>query len=375
MGNRLNVAVVFGGKSGEHEVSLMSATNVIKAMHKEKYNIYMIGITKQGKWMVYRGETDKIADGSWEKEAAGIDRDETINLLFSGLFAGETEKRIDVVFPVLHGPNGEDGTVQGLLEMLDIPYVGCGVMASALGMDKAFSKQLFKDEGLPTGSYDVIMKTDIMKDVNAITSRLESKFSYPVFVKPVNMGSSVGISKAHDRMELIEGLREASKYDRKVIVEEFINCREFECSVLGNNEPIVSGVGEIIPSHEFYDYEAKYFDDGKSALIIPANLDENITEEIRSIARKAYIALDCCGMARVDFFMEKSTGKIYINEINTIPGFTKISMYPKLWEAAGIGYSQLIDRLIELSIDIYNQKRNIQMTFEKEDKVAARREN
>ncbi len=375
MSKRLNVAVVFGGKSGEHEVSLMSATNVIKAINKEKYNIHMIGITKQGKWMAYKGEVDKIADGRWEKEAAGIDRDETINLLFSGIFAGETENRIDVVFPVLHGPNGEDGTVQGLLEMLDIPYVGCGVMASALGMDKAFSKQLFKDEGLPVGNYDVIMKTDIIKDINIIISRLESKFRYPVFVKPVNMGSSVGISKAHNRMELIEGLREASKYDRKVIVEEFINCRELECSVLGNNEPIVSGVGEIIPSREFYDYEAKYFDDGKSALIIPANLDESVAAEIRSIAKKAYMALDCCGMARVDFFMEKSTKKIYINELNTIPGFTKISMYPKLWDAAGIGYSELIDRLIELSIDIYNQKRNIQMTFEKEDKVAARGEN
>ena len=363
MNNKLNVAVVFGGKSGEHEVSLMSATNVIKAMDKEKYNIFMIGITKQGKWMAYNGEADWIADGSWEKEAAGMDRDATINLLFSDLFNGKSDNRIDAVFPVLHGPNGEDGTIQGLFEMLDVPYVGCGVLASALGMDKAFSKQLFQIAGLPVGSYEVIMKKDILENESSVIERIEAKFNYPVFVKPANMGSSVGISKAHDRMELLEGLREASKYDRKILVEEYINCRELECSVLGNNEPIVSGVGEIIPSHEFYDYEAKYFDDGKSVLIIPAKLDEKKAEELYSIARKAYIALDCSGMARVDFFMEKGTDKIYINEINTIPGFTKISMYPKLWEAAGIGYSELIDRLIELSIDIYNQKRNVQTTL------------
>ncbi|MGE5678753.1 MAG: D-alanine--D-alanine ligase family protein, partial [Pseudomonadota bacterium] len=228
--------------------------------------------------------------------------------------------------------------------------------ASALGMDKAFSKQLFHAAGLPTCSYDVIMKTEISEDMDAVVSRIEAGFSYPVFVKPVNMGSSVGISKAHNREELISGLTEAARYDRKILIEEFINCRELECSVLGNEKPIVSGVGEIIPSREFYDYEAKYFDDGKSVLIIPAKLDAAKAQEITEIARKAFIALDCCGMARVDFFMEKETGKIYLNEINTIPGFTKISMYPKLWDAAGIGYGELIDRLIALSIDMYNQK-------------------
>lgn len=355
MSNKLNVAVVFGGKSGEHEVSLMSATNVIKAMDKEKYNIYMIGITKQGKWMVYNGEVNKIADGSWEKEAAGIDRDETINLLFSGLFSGGKGNRIEVVFPVLHGPNGEDGTIQGLFEMLDIPYVGCGVMASALGMDKGISKQLFKDAGLTVGGYTVLLKTDIEKDINSVAGIVEGKFVYPVFIKPVNMGSSVGITKAHNREELIKGLREACKYDRKVMIEENINCREFECAVLGNNDPIASGIGEIIPSHEFYDYEAKYFDDGKSVLVIPAGLEESKAEELRKIAVKAYKALDCCGMARVDFFVEKETGKVYINEINTIPGFTKISMYPKLWDTAGVSYSKLIDKLIELAIERHNE--------------------
>lgn len=357
MSEKLNVAVLFGGKSGEHEVSLMSATNVIKAMDKEKYNIYMIGITKKGKWMLYRGDVNKITDGSWEKEAESMDRDETIDLLFSKMFKGEEKCRIDIVFPVLHGPNGEDGTVQGLLEVLDVPYVGCGVIASALGMDKAFSKQLFKDAGLPVAEHIVVMKADIEKDMKPVIARVEDKFDYPVFVKPANMGSSVGITKAHNREELIEGFKNASLYDRKILVEEFINCREIECSVLGNNEPMVSGVGEIIPSHEFYDYEAKYFDDGKSILIIPADLDENKVEEIRSIAKKAYTALDCCGMARVDFFIEKGTEKVYINELNTIPGFTKISMYPKLWEAAGISYSRLIDRLIELAIERYNEKK------------------
>ena len=355
MGNKLNVAVLFGGKSGEHEVSLMSATNVIKAMDKEKYNIYMIGITKQGKWMTYRGEVDKIADGRWEMEAAQLGREETIDLLFSDLFNGGGESIIDVVFPVLHGPNGEDGTIQGLFEMIDIPYVSCGVMASSLGMDKGISKQLFKDAGLAVGEYTVILKAAVEKDMNSVTSMVEDKFVYPVFIKPVNMGSSVGITKAHNREELAKGLIDACKYDRKVMIEENINCREFECAVLGNNDPIASGVGEVIPSHEFYDYVAKYFDDSKSVVVIPAELPENKVNEIREAAVKAYKALDCAGMSRVDFFMEKETGKILINELNTIPGFTKISMYPKLWDAAGVSYSKLIDKLIELAIDRHNE--------------------
>lgn len=357
MSEKLNVLILFGGKSGEHEVSLMSATNVIKAIDKERYNIYMIGITRQGRWMAYKGDVDKIADGSWEKEAEGLDREETISLLFSSLFKGEAKSSMDVVFPVLHGPNGEDGTMQGLLEMLDIPYVGCGVMASALGMDKEFSKQLFARAGLPMGDYTVILKTDIEKDMASAISLVESKFTYPVFIKPVNMGSSVGITKAHNREELAGGLTEACKYDRKVIIEENINCREFECSVLGNNAPIASGIGEIIPSNEFYDYQAKYFDDGKSVLVIPAKLSDSKIQELREAAVKAYKALDCCGMSRVDFLVDKDTEKIYINEINTIPGFTKISMYPKLWDAAGVSYGKLIDKLIELAIERYSEKK------------------
>lgn len=357
MGSKLNVAVVFGGKSGEHEVSLMSATNVINAMDKSKYNIQPIGITMQGKWMLYKGSVDKLQDGSWEQEASKLDNSELVDLLLSPMLDGSQNGKIDVIFPVLHGPNGEDGTIQGFFEMLDIPYVGCGVIGSALGMDKVLSKQLFMDAGLNVANYDLSYKYEIKDMLQDVVARIESKFQYPVFVKPVNMGSSVGITKAHDRDELEKGLQEAAKYDRKVLVEEFVNGREIECAVLGNNFPEASGVGEIIPSKEFYDYEAKYFDDGKSTLVIPAKITMEEETAIRAAAVKAYKALDCCGMSRVDFFLERSSGKVYINEINTIPGFTKISMYPKLWDIAGISYSKLIDKLIELALERHAETR------------------
>ena len=351
MQNKLNVAVVFGGKSGEHEVSLMSATNVINAMDKDKYNIYTIGITKQGKWMLYKGSVEKLQDGSWEQEASMLNSGELIELLLSPMLGENQKGQIDAIFPVLHGPNGEDGTIQGFFEMLDIPYVGCGVIGSSLGMDKAISKQLFIDAGLNVADYILTYKHEIKDNLQGVISKIERKFKYPVFVKPVNMGSSVGITKAHDRTELESGLQEAVKHDRKILIEEFIKGSEIECAVLGNNYPEASGAGEIIPSKEFYDYEAKYFDDGKSTLIIPARLTEEEESSIREAAVRAFKALDCCGMSRVDFFLDRSTGKVYINEINTIPGFTKISMYPKLWEKAGLGYSKLIDKLIELAIE------------------------
>ncbi|MDF2593159.1 MAG: D-alanine--D-alanine ligase [Clostridia bacterium] len=355
MQNKLNVAVVFGGKSGEHEVSLMSATNVINAMDKDKYNIYTIGITKQGKWMLYQGPVDKLQDGSWEQEASKLNGNELIELLLSPMIDGNQNGKIDAIFPVLHGPNGEDGTIQGFFEMLDMPYVGCGVIGSSLGMDKAISKQLFIDAGLNVADYILTYKHEIKDNLQEVIKKIESKFEYPVFVKPVNMGSSVGITKAHDRAELESGLLVAAKHDRKILIEEFIKGSEIECAVLGNNYPEASGVGEIIPSKEFYDYEAKYFDDGKSTLIIPARLTEEEESSIREAAVRAFKALDCCGMSRVDFFLDRSTGRVYINEINTIPGFTKISMYPKLWERAGLGYSKLIDRLIELAIERHNE--------------------
>jgi D-alanine-D-alanine ligase len=358
MESKLNVAVVFGGKSGEHEVSLMSATNVINAMDKSKYNIYTIGINKQGKWMLYKGPVEKLQDGSWEQEASKMNSNELVGLLLNPMLQDTMEKgKIDAIFPVLHGPNGEDGTIQGFFEMLDIPYVGCGVIGSALGMDKAISKQLFIDAGLNVANYVLAYKHEINNDLQDVVTRIESKFQYPVFVKPVNMGSSVGITKAHSKDELEKGLLEAAKYDRKILIEEFIKGSEVECAVLGNNCPEASGVGEIIPSKEFYDYEAKYFDDGKSNLIIPARLTEEEEKSIKEAALKAFKALDCCGMSRVDFFLDRSTGKIYINEINTIPGFTKISMYPKLWETAGLSYSKLIDRLIELALERHSETR------------------
>ncbi|MDF2841466.1 MAG: D-alanine--D-alanine ligase [Clostridia bacterium] len=357
MQNKLNVAVVFGGKSGEHEVSLMSATNVINAMDKTKYNIHTIGITKQGKWMLYQGPVEKLQDGSWEEEASKLDNRELVDLLLSPMLDEQPNNKVDVIFPVLHGPNGEDGTIQGFFEMLDIPYVGCGVIGSSLGMDKVISKQLFVDAGLNVANYELSYKYEISTKLQDVVKRVEDKFEYPVFVKPVNMGSSVGITKAHNKAELEKGLQEAAKYDRKVLVEEFINGREIECAVLGNNFPEASGAGEIIPSKEFYDYEAKYFDDGKSTLVIPAKLTEEEEKSIRAAAVKAFKALDCCGMSRVDFFLEKTTGKVYINEINTIPGFTKISMYPKLWDTAGLSYSKLIDRLIELAIERHDETR------------------
>jgi D-alanine-D-alanine ligase len=337
------VGVIFGGQSGEHEVSLMSSYNVIKALDREKYDIVMIGITKEGRWMIYRGPAERIQSGLWEE-----DRE---NLIEGFSMDHPLIKSIDVVFPVLHGPRGEDGTVQGVFELANVPYVGCGVLASAVGMDKVYSKALFEAAGLPQGKYLYIMRAKWRKEPEEAIRRIEEHLKYPIFVKPANMGSSVGISKVYNREELAAGLDQAAKYDRKLLLEEGIQCREIECAVLGNDDPQASLLGEIIPSNEFYDYQAKYLDGGKSRLIIPAPLDEETTETIRKLAVKAFKAIDGSGLARVDFFVEKNTGKVYINEINTLPGFTNISMYPKLWEHTGIPYSQLIDRLIQLAIE------------------------
>ena len=356
--SKLNVAVIFGGKSGEHEVSLMSATNVINAMDKEKYNIKMIGITKEGKWLSYKGAVEKIVDGSWQKEAEKSNSAETTDLIFSNILNKGEITDIDVVFPVLHGPNGEDGTIQGMLEMLDLPYVGCGVLASSVAMDKILSKKLFAEAGISIVDFEVLLKKDIKNDLVGSIKKIEEKFKYPVFVKPANMGSSVGISKAHNREELTKALELAGQFDRKIVVEKAVDCREIECAVMGNDEPLASGVGEVIPSHEFYDYEAKYFDGDNSKVVIPAMVDETTVLKIREMAVKAYKSLDCAGLARADFFLDKNTGEIYINEFNTIPGFTRISMYPKLWGQAGVSYSELIDRLIQYAIERYNDRKN-----------------
>ena len=363
--SKINVMVVFGGRSGEHEVSLMSATSVLRAMNKEKYNITTVGITKKGIWKLYRGSIDKIQSGEWEGIADNWAKENNFSTNISVLPSeegngiinfedGKTEK-IDVVFPVLHGPFGEDGTIQGLFEMMNIPYVGTGVLASSLAMDKAMSKKLFELEGIPQAKYHAFLVKEYKENENEVLDIIEEKFTYPVFVKPANMGSSVGITKVHNREQLEKAIELAAKYDRKIVVEEGINGREIECSVLGNDEPIASLPAEIIPSAEFYDYNDKYFA-GTSKFEIPANLPEDVIEGIRSLSVKVYKLLDCSGLSRVDCFIERDSNRILLNEVNTMPGFTQISMYPKMWEATGIEYEELIDRLIELAIERFNER-------------------
>jgi len=347
------IGVLFGGRSGEHEISLMSAASVIKAIDKTKYKIVMIGITKQGKWLKYDGPFCRIEDGGWQKIAETALEKDPKNYGFTVLGTGKDslKEQIDFALPILHGPYGEDGTVQGLFEMLNIPYGGCGVAASSICMDKGLAKAIFAKEGLPQVCYRVVCSEDLKEEKNNIIQKLSDELGFPVFVKPANMGSSVGVGKVKDRKELEQALFNAAKYDRRILVEEYIDCREIETGVLGNLNPEVAAVGEIIPSAEFYDYRAKYFDGGKSKLCIPADITKEQTETIQEIAEKAYRATDCCGFARVDFFINKKTGKIYLNEINTIPGFTKYSMFPLLWEAVGVPYSTLIERIITLGYE------------------------
>lgn len=344
--NKLNIMVIFGGKSGEHEVSLMSVTSILKVMNREKYNIIPVGITKEGIWKVYNGPVEKIVTGEWEELGEKMD-------IFS--LGQDNREKIDIVFPVLHGPFGEDGRIQGLLEMLNVPYVGAGVMASAVGMDKAMTKKLCSVEDMPQAEYIVMTEKDY--DIKGIQGfvEVEEKLGYPVFVKPANLGSSVGISKVKNREELSEAINLAFKYDKKIVIEEFINGREIECSVLGNDEVKASVLAEIMPANEFYDYQDKYID-GNSRFEIPADLPKNITEEIQNLAIKVYKLLNCCGLARVDFFVERESNKVYFNEINTMPGFTQISMYPKMWEATGIGYEELIDKLIVLGVERFKER-------------------
>lgn len=357
MSKKTRLGIVFGGKSGEYEISLMSTASVIRAVNKDKYDIVCIGITKEGEWLLYEGSPENIENGSWEAEARECLSRYPEKYALSVLGTGPCLKdMVDIVFPVLHGPYGEDGTIQGLFEMADMPYVGCGVLGSSAAMDKACSKVLFEKENLPICGYKVILRRDFLNEQDRIIREIQEAFQYAIFVKPANLGSSVGISKAHNREELIEALKEACKYDRKIIIEEFVNCREIETGVIGNDSPEAAAVGEIIPSKEFYDYEAKYFDGGQSKICIPADISFEQAEKVRTLAVRAYKALDCCGFARVDFFINKDTDEIIINEINTIPGFTKYSMFPLLWEEKGVEYSELIDRLIEYGMERYKDK-------------------
>lgn len=364
---KINVMVVFGGKSGEHDVSLMSAASILRAINREKYNVIPVGITKDGLWKQCDCSIDEIESGQWENDENLLlaqqrvhQEDDLLSVERGGglsLLSHEEMRNIDVVFPVLHGPLGEDGTIQGLFEMMELPYVGAGVLASAVAMDKGMAKKLFEAEGIPQADYLLVSRKDFQKNPHLVIGQIEDKFSYPVFVKPANLGSSVGISKAKKYEQLMDALEEAARYDRRIIVEEFINGREIECAVLGNDEPLASLPAEIIPSREFYDYRDKYFD-GTSQFVIPAEFSEALLEKIREMAIEVYRLLDCTGLARVDFFVERETNRILVNEVNTMPGFTKISMYPKMWEVTGLPYEKLIDRLLELAIERFQEDKN-----------------
>jgi D-alanine-D-alanine ligase len=377
MARKLRVGVIFGGRSGEHEVSLISAKGIMNAMDKEKYVIIPIGITKEGRWLT-SGDPMKLlqsplAKGVGEQDERSPEQSEGAEVEERGLVP--TDRRdlvpgtreagfpqVDVVFPVLHGPFGEDGTVQGLLELADIPYVGAGVLGSALGMDKIAMKAIFRSYGLPVVEHLALKRKDWERDPEAMMELIEREIGYPCFIKPANLGSSVGVTKVHDRSELAPALSLAARYDRKMLAERAVNAREIEVSVLGNDDPIASVPGEIVPCREFYDYVAKYIDD-RSKLIIPADLPPELTRRIQELAIAAFLAVDCAGMARVDFLLDKDTGELYIGELNTIPGFTPISMYPKLWEASGISYSELIDRLIQLALERYADKSRSETSY------------
>jgi D-alanine-D-alanine ligase len=353
---KVNIGVIFGGRSGEHEVSLMSARSVIDALDPEKYNITQIGISHEGKWLIGENILEKMTEG----RTVGL----SPAVLFPdpsrhGLFLIKKTKSsedlehfidLDVVFPVLHGTFGEDGTLQGLLEMAGVAYVGAGVLGSAVGMDKGVFREVMLANGIPVVDTIVVSRSEIDNLVNQVIEHAEHLMSYPMFVKPANTGSSVGVSKCYGRSDLIEGLMDAARFDRRILVQRAVNAREIEVSVLGNDLPKASIPGEIRPAAEFYSYDAKYNDEN-SELLIPAPLSDEMINRIRSLAIKAYQAIDCAGMARVDFFVDRDTDEIFLGEVNTIPGFTKISMYPKLWEASGLPYPQLIDRLVELALE------------------------
>lgn len=346
------LCVIFGGRSPEHDISRKSVTSVLDNLDKSKYDIYVIGITKSGAWYLYTGDYANIIGGEWEQDTANKkkavispDSEDKAILVFDD--GGVSKIAIDVIFPVLHGEYGEDGTIQGLFEMSGIPYVGMGVMASANGMDKTSSKIVFENAQIPQADWVVVNKSD---DFEEKMNEIETKLGYPCFVKPARTGSSVGVGKAHDRAELKDALENAAKYDRKILVEENIDGHEVECAVLGNDDVKAATVGEIMPTVEFYDFDAKY-NDNSTKLQIPADLPEDTIEQIREYAVRAFKALDGDGLSRVDFFVRNSDGKVLLNEINTLPGFTNISMYPKLWGAVGLGYSDLLDRLIELALE------------------------
>jgi len=362
------IGLVFGGRSSEHQVSLTSAKSVLKAIDHDRFSVELICITQDGKWM--HGD---CARKTLEGESAETTKNVLVppfpderNLIAlapeNAGFSAEILQKIDVFFPLLHGAFGEDGTIQGLFELAGVPYVGAGVAASAVGMDKILMKDIFRIHGLPVLESMNILRKQWRNNREAVLGSIAGRLPFPVFVKPANTGSSIGITKVQNGAGLAAALDCAAEFDRKLIVERGIDAREIECSVLGNDEPEASPLGEIIPGREFYDYRAKYIDDS-SELVIPANLPENLARTIREHAVTAFKAIDCAGMARVDFLMERGTENIYVNEVNTIPGFTPISMYPKLWEAGGLTYASLLARLIELAVERNDDRKNCRTTY------------
>ena len=359
---RLRVGVLFGGRSGEHEVSLASAASVIRGLDLDKYEPVPIGITKDGHWLVGEGAAKMLPDILKSGRSVMLAADPTEAALVP-LDRGAGAQRFDVMFPVMHGTFGEDGTIQGMLELAGIPYVGAGVLGSAIAMDKDVAKRLCEDAGIPVVPWVAVPRWQWEKEPAAVKAAIEQKFEYPVFVKPAALGSSVGMNKVHTAEELEPALNFAAEYGMKIMVEKAVTAREIEVSVLGNHDPQASVPGEIVPHREFYDYTAKYLEDG-TRLLIPADLKPAQVKKVRGIAVEAFRTLDLCGMARVDFFLEKTGGKILFNEANTILGFTSISMYPKMWEASGIGFRELIDKLIELALEMHREKSRTKYAIE-----------
>jgi D-alanine-D-alanine ligase len=392
---KLRVGILFGGRSGEHEVSLLSAASVLNAIDKKKYEVVPIGITRQGRWVtaahaerLLQGKPPetpeprhlRAGDPEATASAAVLARGEGVVVPpmpgenHASLMPFETDAHelpaavnavdVDIIFPVLHGTFGEDGTIQGLLELADIAYVGAGVLGSAAGMDKDVMKRLFRDAGLPLVKHVTVLRSQWREQPKKVRKQIESALQYPVFVKPANLGSSVGISKVHDSSELPAAMDEAARFDRKLVIEQGVGgakakAREIECSVLGNDKPIASVPGEIVPIKEFYDYDAKYLVEGSES-IIPAKVGKAKQKEVQQLAVAAFQAVDCAGLARVDFLMDPRTQKMFVNEINTMPGFTSISMYPKMWAATGLSYPELMDRLIQLGMDRHAEKKQNQ---------------
>ncbi len=363
MNRKIRVGILFGGRSAEHEVSIRSAKNILEAINKEKYEVVLIGINKEGRWRLKKNsELSLFSEGSnmtrlnGKDEGAVLIPEEREGNLFP-FFRERELKKVDLVFPVLHGPYGEDGTIQGLLELANIPYVGAGVLGSAIGMDKDVMKRLLREAGIPVVKFLTFNRSSL-KEIDF--GRIRDELGLPLFVKPANLGSSIGMSKIKKKEQFQSALKEAFQYDNKILIEECIKGREIECSVLGNDDPVASLPGEILPQYEFYSYQAKYLDDKGAILEIPARLSPDIVHKIPELSLRVFRIMCCQGMARVDFFL-KNNEEIIVNELNTIPGFTRISMYPKLWQVSGISYSELIDRLIQLALERFEEKKKLKL--------------